>query len=170
MESPVAPAPRRSLTLSSWLPVVIAVAVLMIPIGSEANAIHALRDQLAVEKARKLPAPDPLESLRLVSLAARPPGNPGAVTVAWNVQSHRGMVLAQDLTAAPAGAGYRLWVLDPTAAAPIAAGPLPVDRQAHEFAAPALGTATPGFAVTLEPSAAPALPSGAILFAVAPGE
>ena len=167
---PAAPAPA-GFAYPSWLLAAIVVAVMMIPIAIEAKAIHSLRQQLALERARVLPPPDPLQLLRLVSLAPRDPRTTGVVTVAWNVQSHRGFVIAQDLAAAPAGAGYCLWVLDPTATAPIPAGALTVDRLSHPFAAPSsLGTATPGFVVTQESSATPTVPSVPILFAVAPGE
>jgi anti-sigma-K factor RskA len=57
-------------------------------------------------------------------------------------------------------------VLDPQALAPVNAGVITASRS---FAVQPVGTQSPGFAISLEPSGGRPEPTGPILFAVAPG-
>ncbi len=70
----------------------------------------------------------------------------------------------------PPGKDYQLWVLDPTAPAPISAGLLSAGAGSQNFGTGSAVTNGPGFAVSLEPAGGRPLPTGAILFAVAPGQ
>jgi anti-sigma-K factor RskA len=90
--------------------------------------------------------------------------------VAWDPHMHRGMITMENMPAPPPGHDYQLWVLDPSAPAPISAGLLHMEPGGQKFQMQPMATPGPGFAISLEPAGGRSEPTpGAILFAVAPG-
>jgi anti-sigma-K factor RskA len=81
------------------------------------------------------------------------------------------MISMDNLPAPPPGHDYQLWVLDPTAPAPMSAGLLTRNARAQDFAAHPVRSMGPGFAISMEPAGGNSSPNpGPILFAVAPGQ
>ena len=165
---PARGASSRIIPFHAWLPFAIAACLMVLGI-SQARQISALKSSLldASAKVDRLSASNALIGLRLATLEAKDAAySSSRITVAWDPYQHRGVVAMQDLPLPPAGHDYQLWVLDPSAAAPVSAGLITASRS---FAVPPVGTQTPGFAISLEPSGGRPEPTGPILFAVAPG-
>lgn len=165
--SPV-PKPARALSFSYLAPYLAAIGLMVLAL-MEARKIAHLRAQLRVKSAMidRLAASNSLLGMRLIALDVKDPAYADAtVLIAWDPNRDRGLVSTQHLPDAPAGYEYCLWVLDPTAPAPIAAG---VVSAARSFTAQPVNIGDPGFALSLETRGGVAEPSGPILFAVAPG-
>lgn len=164
---PVSPLPKQARTFSFLVPYLAAFGLMLLALV-EAHKIAHLRAQLRAESAtvNRLAASNALIGMHLIALDAKDPAFAAArVLIAWDPNRNRGLFSSDGLPPAPAGYEYRLWVLDPTAPAPIAAG---VVNGARSFVAQPVNTSDPGFALSLElPGAAE--PAGTILFAVAPG-
>ncbi len=110
-----------------------------------------------------------LTGLHLATLDAKDPAySSSRVLVAWDPNLHRGVVSMQNLFAPTPGHDYQLWVLDPGEATPVDAGLIAWSGKERHFTTHPLTTTTPGFAVSLEPTGGSRLPTGEILFAVAP--
>jgi anti-sigma-K factor RskA len=167
--------PAKVIPFAAWIPYAIA-ASLMILGMAEAWRIAVLKAQLRSEHTQWLAASaetarlnrsNALIGLRLATLEAKDAAYASSkVMVAWDPAQHRGVFSLQNLPAPPPGHDYQLWVLDPHATAPISAGLITGSRT---FAVNPLSTASPGFAISLEPSGGRPEPTGPILFAVAPG-
>ena len=167
VEKPAAP---RTPFLS-WGPYAIACGLLLLGIG-EMWKIIALQSRLAAEKAEValLNQSNALVGLRLVTLEARDPAYASAkIIVAWDPYGHRGVISLQELPAPQPGRDYQLWLLDPDAPTPINAGLLRTETGSRSFGVKPVATPYPGFAITLEPDGGSPVPTGSILFAVAPG-
>jgi anti-sigma-K factor RskA len=164
--------PARTIAFPGWLAYALAACLMGMTIY-QATVIFRLDAQvrnLHGETAALRSAND-LRQVQIFALAAKDPGYGAAtVMVAWDPVMHHGVVSAENLPPAPAGHDYQLWVLDPKAPAPVSAGLLKKVSGSEAFAAPPVGTAQPGFAVSLEPGGGRPEPTGAILFAVAPVE
>lgn len=117
----------------------------------------------------QLRADDSMLQLRLADMKAMNNDFINAkVMVAWDPMTHHGMITMQNLPAPPAGHDYQLWVLDPSAKAPMSAGLLTRAARAQDFAVHPVRAMDPGFAISLEPAGGRSSPTpGAILFAVA---
>ena len=129
-------------------------------IRAETAAVHALQQRVD------------MADVKIVHLDAKDPAYAAAkAIVAWNNVTHSGMISITGLPPVPAGKDYQLWVLDPTAPAPVSGGVLKLNGTGLSlvFAAKAVQAAAPGFAISLEPAGGSASTTGAILFAVAPG-
>ena len=169
------PAQRRTAKIISfpqWIPYALAACLMALAVF-EANEVFTLNRQIGAEHAKvvALQQRNNLTELRLASLEAKTADYMSAkVMVAWDPQSHNGVVSIQNLPAPPAGHDYQLWVLDPKAQAPISAGLLKNDATSQGFAVQPVRSDGPGFAISLEPSGGRPAPTGAILFAVAPGQ
>jgi anti-sigma-K factor RskA len=151
-----------------WLPYAIAACLMALGI-LQALQIGTLKSQLVNESAnvKRLSASNALIGLRLQTLEAKDTSySSSQIMVAWDPYQHRGVVALQNLPAPPAGHDYQLWVLDPSAPAPISAGLITASRP---FAVQPVSTESPGFAISLEPTGGRPEPTGPILFAVAPG-
>jgi anti-sigma-K factor RskA len=153
-----------------WIPYALAACLMGLTIY-EAKLILGLKERVEALRAEgdSLRAANGLGKLQVIALEAKDPAYATAkVMVAWDPVMNHGVVSAENLPAAPAGHDYQFWVLDPKAAAPVNAGLL---RKSSENFAPApIRTPAPGFAVSLEPGGGQPEPTGAILFAVAPGQ
>jgi hypothetical protein len=153
---------------SRWLPFAVAAGLMILGI-SQAWQIVDLKSQLLVSRAdaTRLRESNALVGLRLITLEARDASYASSqIIVAWDPYRHQGVVALQNLPASPAGHDYQLWVLDPAAQAPISAGLLTGSRP---FTVKPVSTPNPGFAISLEPGGGSTVPTGPILFAVAPG-
>jgi len=158
----------KFIPLHRVVPYAIAACLMVIGI-SQALQIVALQKQLATTSMEngRLRQTVALMSLRVAMLEAKDPAFAAAkITIAWDSYQHRGMLALQDLSAAPTGHDYQLWVLDPNALSPVSAGLI---TGARSFDAPLISTDNPGFAISLEPAGGSPAPTGPILFAVAPG-
>jgi anti-sigma-K factor RskA len=154
--------------ISRLLPYVIAAGLMALGI-SQALQIVALKSQLLATRAdvNQLQASNALIGLRLATLEARDSAYASStIMVAWDPNQHRGVVSLQNLPTPPAGRDYQLWVLDPAAETPVSAGVISGSRP---FAVAPVSTQNPGFAISLEPGGGSPIPTGPILFAVAPG-
>jgi anti-sigma-K factor RskA len=147
-----------------------AIAACLMAIGiSQALQIIDLKKKLAITSTDdgRLQQTVALMSLRVAILEAKDPAYASSrIMIAWDAYQHRGVLALQDLSAAPAGHDYQLWVLDPNALGPISAGLITGPRS---FDAQPITTDNPGFAVSLEQAGGSPAPVGPILFAVAPG-
>jgi anti-sigma-K factor RskA len=155
-----------------WLPYAVAACLMALGIY-QANEIFTLDRQIGAEHARAIALQErnDMTDLRLASLEAKDAGYISAkIMVAWDPASHNGVISIQNMPAPPAGHDYQLWVLDPSAPAPISAGLLRTESGAQGFAVRPVRSDGPGFAISLEPTGGRSSPTGAILFAVAPGQ
>jgi anti-sigma-K factor RskA len=155
-------------TFFRWVPYAIAACLMFLGI-SELRQIMALKAQLLTSRAdaTRLRESNALTGLRLATLEAKDASYAASkIMVAWDPYQHRGVVGLESLPPPPAGHDYQLWVLDPAAEAPINAGLIIGSRP---FTVKPLSTPSPGFAVSLEPGGGSPVPTGPILFAVAPG-
>jgi anti-sigma-K factor RskA len=155
-----------------WLPYAVAACLMALAlyqwhqILGLKTRVHTLRSQeLALQDRNNM------TELRLATLEAKDAAYSSAkVMVAWDPKMHRGVLSMADMPAPPPGHDYQLWILDPTAPAPISAGLLTTVSGSQGFAMHVVNTTGPGFAISLEPSGGRPSPTGAILFAVAPGQ
>ena len=158
----------KILPFSQWMPYAIAACLMGLGI-MQGQQITGLKSQLAATQsdADKLRASNAYIGMKLTALEAKDAAyNTSRILVAWDPNEHRGVVAMQALPAPPAGHDYQLWVLDPGAPAPVSAGLLTDSRS---FSTKPIVSATPGFAVSLEPAGGVPEPTGPILFAIAPG-
>ncbi len=154
------------------IPFAIAAALMLLGIY-QLKQIMALKSELVATRAdaARLRESNTFIGLRLATLEAKDAAQnvvyaSSKIMVAWDPYQHRGVVSMENLPAPPPGHDYQLWVLDPEAPAPVSAG---VISASGPFSARPIGTPAPGFAISLEPSGGSPLPTGPILFAVAPG-
>ena len=168
-------APQKSAKIiffPQWIPYALAACLMGVAIY-QANEIFGLTRQVGAEhaKAVALQERNDMADMRIASLEAKSAAYISAkVMVAWDPNSHNGVVSIQNLPAAPAGHDYQLWILDPSAPAPVSAGILRTHSGSQEFGMQPVKSNGPGFAISLEPSGGRPTPTGAILFAVAPGQ
>jgi anti-sigma-K factor RskA len=173
IEEPVREARPEAKIIPFWtwaMPYAIA-ACLMALVLVQMAVIGRLRHSLNQEEyaVAKLQADDSMLQLRIADLKAMNANFINAkVMVAWDPVRHRGVITMANLPAPPPGHDYQLWVLDPTAQAPLSAGMLTSGAQAQGFAARRVNSMDPGFAISMEPTGGRTQPTpGQILFAVA---
>ncbi len=157
---------------AQWLPYALAACLMGLAIF-QAEKILDLKAQVRSAHADlvELRNRNDLAELRLVTLEAKDTAYASAkVMVAWDPTLQHGMISLQNLPPPPAGHDYQLWLLDPSAPAPMSAGLLKSTMTTASFAVHPVSTSGPGFAISLEPSGGDATPTGAILFAVAPAQ
>lgn len=166
------PAPREKIiSFPSWVPYALAACLMGLAVY-EANEVFTLDRQIGAEHAKvvALQAHNDMTELKLASLEAKNAEYISTkVMVAWDPMTHNGVVSIQNMPPPPPGHDYELWVLDPAAPAPISAGLIRMNGGSQDFAARPVRSQGPGFAISLEPSGGRPAPTGAILFAVAPG-
>jgi len=153
---------------SRCLSYVIAACLMILGI-SQALQILDLKSQLMAARmdAARLRESNALVGLRLATLEAKDVSYASSkIIAAWDPYQHRGIIAMENLPAPPAGHDYQLWVLDPAAEAPLSAGLITGSRP---FMVKLVSTPSPGFAISLEPNGGSPMPTGPILFAVAPG-
>ena len=167
---PSRPASSKIITFPQWLPYALAACLVALAVY-QANEIFTLNRQIGAEQAKTiaLQQRNQVTELRLASLEAKDPSYGSAkVMVAWDPETHNGVISIQNLPAPPSGHDYQLWVLD-SKAPPISAGLLKTNSHSQGFALGSAPASGPGFAISLEPAGGRPTPTGAILFAVAPG-
>ena len=155
-----------------WVPYALA-ACLMALAYFQWSQIFGLQAKIHAVQARELALRqrNDLAGLRLATLEPKDPAYSSShVLVAWDPEREQGLVSTQNLPPAPAGHDYQLWVLDPSALAPVNAGLLTASASPRAFSTAPVRTGQPGFAVSLEPAGGRPSPTGVILFAVAPGQ
>jgi anti-sigma-K factor RskA len=155
-----------------WVPHAIAACLMILGI-SQVRQILDLKSQLLATRAdaARLRESNALTGLRLATLEAKDALKDASyvsskIMVAWDPYQNRGVVAMQNLPTPPSGQDYQFWVLDPAAETPINAGLITGSRP---FTVKPVSTQNPGFAISLEPSGGSPVPTGPILFAVAPG-
>ncbi|MCE0484308.1 MAG: anti-sigma factor [Methylacidiphilales bacterium] len=164
----------RAILSSPWIPLGIATVLVIFGI-IQLRQIVSLKAQLseARKEVNRLNESNALDGLRLSILQARDPDPAYAsatVLVAWDPHQNRGVLTSQNPSAPPEGQSYHLWVLDPTAAAPINTGAIIQANGSVRFGAEMVNSTSPGFAISLEPGTGPATTTGTVLFAISPGE
>jgi anti-sigma-K factor RskA len=103
---------------------------------------------------------------RTTTLAALPAAPRSGGRVVWNAQTRRAMFFASGLDPAPAGKAYEMWVI--AGGAPVPSGLFQVDPQGRVVGDLPWLEETPSaktFAVTLEPAAGTAAPTGPMVMA-----
>jgi len=158
--------------LSTWVPYAIIASLMLVTIV-QAVRIVALKSELQSIRTELVRADQSsaMMSLRVSTFEARDPAFQSAkIAVAWDPFQHHGVITTQNLPAPAAGYHYQLWVLDPGAQAPLDAGPLHPEKPSASFTVKSLSMLNPGFAISLEPVGDNPHPTGAILFAVEPGQ
>jgi anti-sigma-K factor RskA len=163
--------PGRIISFSQWIPYALAAGLMGLAIW-QVQLITFLKARLLSVQGRlvALQERNDLAELRIATLEAKDPAYVAAtIMVAWDPKLHHGVITMQNLPPPPAGHDYQLWVLDPTEPAPVNAGLIKFDAGSNAFAVHPVSTTGPGFAISLEPSGGRPTPTGAILFAVAPG-
>jgi anti-sigma-K factor RskA len=169
---PARKAELKLISFPAWIPYAIAACLMALAI-LQFRQVRALKAQLqtANETVNHLNETSALIGLRLAELEAKDAAYVSAkVIVAWDPYRHHGVVSIENLSAPPAGRDYQLWILDPSARAPLSAGLIRSQARSHTFGPNPLGTSNPGFAISLEPVGGSVAPTGPILFAVAPGQ
>ena len=163
---------RKIITFPTWIPYAIAACFMALAVYL-AQEIMQLRIQLfrAETKVARLSESNALLGLRLTALESVNASYVNSkVVVAWDAKGNRGIVSMQKLPPPSPGHDYQLWILDPQSASPVSVGVIAAKAGESTFAAKPVSTATPGFAISLEPTGGSEKPTaGAILFAVAPG-
>lgn len=157
----------KIIPVSHWVPHAVAVCLMILGLML-ARQILDLKTQLVAARtdAAHLRESNALFGLHLETLDAKNPSySASKVLVAWDPYRRQGVVTMENLPS-PAVGNYQLWVLDPSAEAPLNAGVIAGSRP---FTVKLVNTPVPGFAVSLEPSGGSPEPTGPILFAVAPG-
>jgi anti-sigma-K factor RskA len=162
---------EKMITFPIWVPYALAACLCVLALAqgwlnfSLQKKVHAAQAETALWRDH-----DNMVELRLASLEAKDAAYADAkVMVAWDPKMHDGYISMENMPAPPPGHDYQLWVLDPNAPAPISAGLLGMKPGGQGFAVKPMDTQGPGFAISLEPSGGRPEPTGAILFAVAPG-
>jgi anti-sigma-K factor RskA len=163
--------PANTLPFWQWFPYAVA-ACLMALVYYQWAQIFSLKGQVRTLRADQvaLRERNNLNELKLADLEAKDAAYSSArILVAWDPKMHRGVISMHNLPPPPPGKDYQLWVLDPSAPAPISAGLLMAGVATQNFGTHGAETG-PGFAISLEPAGGRPLPTGSILFAVAPGQ
>jgi anti-sigma-K factor RskA len=165
------PLSEKMITFPIWVPYALAVCLCALVLAQGSlifklqKKVHAAQAETAMWRDH-----DNMVELKLASLEAKDAAYANAkVMVAWDPKMHHGYISMENMPAPPPGHAYQLWVLDPNAPAPISAGLLGLKPGGQGFAVQPMDTQGPGFAISLEPSGGRPEPTGAILFAVAPG-
>ena len=162
---------RRIISFPEWVPYALAACLMALAVF-QAGQIFVLKHRLAGQRAHlaEVQSRSHLAGLRLASLDAKDASYAAArILVAWDTQARRGLVSIQNMPPPPAGKDYQLWVLDPTKAAPVSAGLLAAKTVQRFASVQPVSSTGLGFAISLEPGGGSPAPTGAILFAVAPG-
>ncbi len=169
---PVQKPARKIIAFPTWIPYAIA-ACFMALAAYQTREVQELKSKLqsTETKVARLSESNALLGLRLTALESVNASYVNSkVVVAWDAKGNRGIVSLQKLPPPTPGHDYQLWILDPQSAAPVSVGVIAAKTGESAFAAKPVSTATPGFAISLEPTGGSATPTaGAILFAVAPG-
>jgi anti-sigma-K factor RskA len=163
---------EKTITFPIWVPYALAACLCVLALAQGCvifglqKKVRAAQSEVAMWRDH-----DNMVELKLASLEAKDAAYAGAtVMVAWDPKMHHGYISMENMPAPPPGHDYQLWVLDPNAPAPISAGLLRMKPGGQGFVAvQPMDTPGPGFAISLEPSGGRPEPTGAILFAVAPG-
>ena len=141
----------KIIPFSHWVPYAIAACLMILGI-TQARQILDLKSQIAAARLdeNRLAESNALTGLRLATLEAKDDSYASSkIMVAWDPYRHRGVVAMDNLPSPPSGYDYQLWVLDPSAPAPLDAGLISGSRP---FTVQPVGTPAPGFAISLEPS------------------
>ena len=162
----------RVVAFPTWMPYALAAGLAVLAVA-QVFLISGLKKKVLAAQAETAMwrDHDNMVELKLASLEVKDAAYANAkVMVAWDPKMHHGYISMENMPAPPPGHDYQLWVLDPNAPAPISAGLLRMGPGGQGFvAAQPMDTQGPGFAISLEPSGGRPEPTGAILFAVAPG-
>ena len=155
-----------------WIPYVAAACLMILGISGMLQILD-LKSQLLASRtdAARMRESNALRGLRLATLEAKAAVTDASyasaeIIIAWDSYQYQGTIAMKNLPEPAAGFGYQLWVLDPSAEAPVSAG---VITGSGPFAVKPISTQNPGFAISLEPVGGSPEPTGPILFAVAPG-
>ncbi len=165
---PAEPAPRRAWLAPALAASLIAALAGLLLVKSERDTARrellALRETLASEVAfRELVGLPETRVVNLAGLAAAPDAQ---ARVVWHSGRGEGVILASGLAPAPSGKAYELWLI--ASGAPVPAGVFHVDASGRAVFRLPPGLDFAGvktFAVTVEPEAGVAAPTGAMVLA-----
>lgn len=140
--------------------------------ASEADAVRLKREKEAIEDALKglyVANSDRLNNARVALLRPTAAGSPQSLgATVWLPNDQRGLVVLEHLPALPASQNYQLWLVDPSAPAPVSAAVF----TSEATGAVRLVFTTPGnlrtserFAVSVEPKGGSPRPTGKFLLA-----
>ena len=98
---------------------------------NESNTLLQARDDLQ-QKLLTLEQANAIDKTRIAVLGSLLKNQPKAVGVSvWNQENQNGVLVVENLPVLAAGKDYQLWVLDPTAGAPVSAGVFKVDAKGN---------------------------------------
>ena len=98
---------------------------------NEASSLMQARDDLQ-QKLLALEQSNAIDKTRIAVLGSLLKNQPKAVAVSvWNQERQNGVLVVENLPVLAAGKDYQLWVLDPTAGAPVSAGVFKVDAKGN---------------------------------------
>ena len=97
----------------------------------ESKTLMQARDDLQ-QKFFALEQANAIDKTRIAVLGSLLKNQPKAVAVSvWNQERQNGVLVVENLPVLAAGKDYQLWVLDPTAGAPVSAGVFKVDAKGN---------------------------------------
>lgn len=98
---------------------------------NESSTLMQARDDLQ-QKLLALEQANAVDKTRIAVLGSLLKNQPKAVGVSvWNQERQNGVLVVENLPVLAAGKDYQLWVLDPTAGAPVSAGVFKVDAKGN---------------------------------------
>ena len=139
---------------------------------SEADAVHLKREKEALEDALKglyVANSDRLNNARVALLRPTAAGSPQTLgATVWLPNDQRGLVVLENLPALPASQNYQLWLVDPSAPAPVSAAVFTSEAAGavrHLFTTPGNLRTSERFAVSIEPKGGAPRPTGKFVLA-----
>ena len=139
--------------------------------ASETDADRLKREKEALEDALRLYAAnsDRFNNARVALLRPTAAGSPQTLGAAvWLPNDQRGLVVLENLPAIPASQNYQLWLVDPSAPAPVSAGVFTSEASGparHVFTTPGNLRTSERFAVSIEPKGGVPRPTGKFVLA-----
>ncbi len=140
--------------------------------ASEADAVRLKREKEALEDALKglyVANSDRLNNARVALLRPTAAGSPQTLgATVWLPNDQRGLVVLENLPALPASQNYQLWLIDPSAPAPVSAAVFTSEATGavrHLFTTPGNLRTIERFAVSVEPKGGVPRPTGKIILA-----
>lgn len=140
--------------------------------ASEADAVRLKREKDALEDALKglyVANSDRLNNARVALLRPTAAGSPQTLgATVWLPNDQRGVVVLEHLPVLPASQNYQLWLIDPSAPAPVSAAVFtsePTGAVRQLFTTPANLRTVERFAVSIEPKGGAPRPTGKFVLA-----
>jgi anti-sigma-K factor RskA len=140
--------------------------------ATDADAVRLKREKEALEEALKglyVANSDRLNNARVALLRPTAAGSPQTLgATVWLPNDQRGLVVLENLPALPASQNYQLWLIDPSAPAPVSAAVFTSEAAGavrHLFTTPGNLRTIERFAVSIEPKGGVPRPTGKFVLA-----